>query len=68
MNKRILSFVVIVLVIIGLIAAWFVYQYNHAETEYYWRDKTEAMKNNKAGYYALSQFLQKQHKNTPVYM
>ena len=66
MNKRILSFVVIVLVIIGLIAAWFVYQYNHAETEYYWRDKTEAMKNNKAGYYALSQFLQKQHKNTPV--
>lgn len=66
MNKRILSFVVIVLVIIGLIAAWFVYQYNHAETEYYWNDKTEAMKNNKAGYYALSQFLQKQHKNTPV--
>ncbi|MBP3221876.1 MAG: hypothetical protein J6M43_07560 [Neisseriaceae bacterium] len=66
MNKRILSFVFIVLVIIGLMAAWFVYQYNHATTEYYWRDKTQAMKNSKAGYYALYTFLQKQHKDTPI--
>lgn len=66
MNKRIFTFVFIILVIIGLIAAFFVYRYNNATTEYYWKDNTATQRHEKAGYFALSKFLQKQYKNTPV--
>ena len=66
MNKRIFTFVFIILVIIGLIAAFFVYRYNKATTEYYWKDNTATQRHEKAGYFALSKFLQKQYKNTPV--
>ena len=66
MNKRIFTFIFIILVIIGLIAAFFVYRYNNATTEYYWKDNTATQRHEKAGYFALSKFLQKQYKNTPV--
>ena len=66
MNKRIFTFVFIILVLIGLIVAFFVYRYNNATTEYYWKDNTATQRHEKAGYFALSKFLQKQYKNTPV--
>ena len=66
MNKRIFTFIFIILLIIGLIGAFFVYRYNNATTEYYWKDNTRSQKNEKAGYFALSKFLQKQYKDTPV--
>ncbi|MBR5941232.1 MAG: hypothetical protein IKZ88_08220 [Neisseriaceae bacterium] len=66
MNKRIFTFIFIILVLIGLIAAFFVYRYNKATTEYYWKDNTATQRHEKAGYFALSKFLQKQYKNTPV--
>ncbi|MBQ5429875.1 MAG: hypothetical protein IIU35_05705, partial [Neisseriaceae bacterium] len=66
MNKRIFTFIFIILLIIGLIGAFFVYRYNKATTEYYWKDNTSTQKYEKAGYFALSKFLQKQYKYTPV--
>lgn len=66
MNKRIFTFIFIILLIIGLIGAFFVYRYNKATTEYYWKDNTSTQKYEKAGYFALSKFLQKQYKDTPV--
>ena len=47
MNKRIFTFIFIILLIIGLIGAFFVYRYNNATTEYYWKDNTRSQKNEK---------------------
>ena len=50
------SVIAISAILFGIVA----YIYKDATTEYIWKDNTANMKNNQAGYYALSKFLQKQ--------